>query len=115
LNIALPPFARLRARGLEVRVRLTPKSSSDRVEGTCESADGPALAARVRAVPADGAANTALERLIADWLGLSKSSISLTAGLKSRVKVVTVRGPADVTIARLNDRLAELLATKTKT
>jgi len=115
LKITLPPVARLTARGIDVRVRLTPKSSSDRVEGTCESADGPALAARVRAIPADGAANTALERLIADWLGLSKSSISLTAGHKSRIKVVTVSGAADVTIARLNDRLAALLEAKTKT
>lgn len=114
MSAGLPPVARLTTRGLELRVRLTPKSSSDRVEGTCDSAEGPAIAARVRAVPADGAANTALERLIADWLDLSKSSIALTAGQKSRVKTVTVSGEAGAMIARLNDRLAALLATKTK-
>lgn len=114
MSATVPPIARLTARGLELRVRLTPKSSSDRIEGTCDSADGPALAARVRAVPADGEANTALERLIADWLDLSKSSISLTAGHKSRVKTVTISEATDAVVARLNARL-KTLATKTKT
>lgn len=114
MSADLPPFARLTSRGLELRIRLTPKSSSDRVEGICDSADGPALAARVRAVPADGEANTALERLIADWLDIAKSSVSLTAGQKSRVKTVTISAEPGAMVACLHGRLALILAKKPK-
>ena len=115
MSADLPPVARLTSRGMELRVRLTPKSSSDRVEGICDSVEGPALAARVRAVPADGQANGALERLIADWLDLAKSSVSLTAGQKSRVKTVTISAEPGAMVARLQDRLAVIQAKKPKT
>ena len=87
-----------------LRVRLTPKSSVDRIEGIVETPEGPALQARVRAVPADGEANSALERLVAEWLGLAKSSVSVTGGHKSRIKTIEVSGNSDA--------LAALLATK---
>ena len=108
----LPPLARLTPRGLELRVRLTPKSSSDRIDGICDSMDGPALAARVRALPTDGEANSALERLIAEWLDIAKSSVSLTAGQKSRVKTVTISaGPGEL-VAKLHNRLAVIQVKK---
>ncbi len=115
MSADLPPICRLTSRGLELRVRLTPKSYNDRVEGMCESAEGPALAARVRAVPADGKANSALERLIADWLDIAKSSVSLTAGQKSRVKTVTISAEPGAMAARLHEQLAVLQANKPKT
>ena len=107
----LPPATRLTAKGLEVRVKLTPKSSSDQVLGLCDSTVGPAIAARVRAIPSDGEANDAAVRLIADWLGLAKSSISLTAGQKSRIKTLTISGETGGVIARLGV-LLELSSTK---
>lgn len=89
-----------------VRVRLTPKSSADRIDGIEETADGPALKARVRAVPEDGKANTAVARLVAEWLGLPKSAVAVTGGLKSRVKTLTVSGdPAQIERA-LSERVA---------
>lgn len=78
--------------GLAVRVRLTPKASRDAIEGIEETAEGPALKARVRAVPEDGAANAAVEKLLAAWLGVAKSTVALTSGGKSRVKVLTIAG-----------------------
>jgi uncharacterized protein YggU (UPF0235/DUF167 family) len=75
-----------------VRVRLTPKSSIDAISGLEATAEGPALKARVRAIPAEGAANTALERLLAHWLGVPKSSVSVAGGGKSRVKTLKVTG-----------------------
>ena len=48
-----------------LRVRLTPKSSKDAVDGIETTAEGPALKARVRAVPSDGEANAALLTLLA--------------------------------------------------
>ncbi|RUV62984.1 DUF167 domain-containing protein, partial [Mesorhizobium sp. M5C.F.Ca.IN.020.14.1.1] len=56
------PF-RLRDDGVEMFVRLTPKTAMDRLEGIEISADGRSrLKARVRALPENGAANQALER-----------------------------------------------------
>ncbi|MGD9502903.1 MAG: DUF167 family protein, partial [Methyloceanibacter sp.] len=53
-----------------LKVRLTPKSSRDAIEGLAEFGGETVLKARVRAVPEAGRANAALEKLIADWLKL---------------------------------------------
>jgi uncharacterized protein len=82
------------AAGIVLRVRVTPKSSRDDVAGLTDTADGPALAVRVRAVPEDGAANQAVALAVAAWLGLPKSTVAVTAGTKSRVKNVTLTGDA---------------------
>jgi uncharacterized protein YggU (UPF0235/DUF167 family) len=92
--------------GITLRVRLTPKSSSDRIDGLAETAEGHAVFARVRAVPADGEANAALVRLVADWLDVPKSSVSLAAGHKSRVKTIALAGHAPELLARLAARTA---------
>ncbi|MEQ1615062.1 MAG: DUF167 family protein [Hyphomicrobiaceae bacterium] len=95
--------------GVAIRVRLTPRSSREAVEGIEETADGPAFKARVRAVPEDGAANAAVEILIAAWLGVTKSSVKLSAGGKSRVKVLDVIGDAGQLGALLEAKLAAAL------
>ena len=87
---------RATARGLELRVRLTPKSSRDSIEGLETTAGGPAIKARVRAVPEDGKANDALERLVADWLDVPRRSVEVSAGGKSRVKTLVVAGDPKV-------------------
>lgn len=91
-----------------VRVRLTPKSSKDAVLGIEPTAEGPALKARVRAAPADGDANAALLRLLADWLGVAQSSLRLSKGGKSRVKSVEITGQRDELEELLVRRLAAL-------
>jgi hypothetical protein len=78
--------------GLLMRVRLTPKSSSDSIGGIAPTAEGSAISARVRAVPADGKANSALKELVAEWLGVPKSSVALVSGGKSRIKSIAIRG-----------------------
>ena len=93
-----------------VRVRITPKSAKDIIDGVEETAEGPAIKARVRAVPADGAANAALMRLLADWLGMPKSSVGLAHGGKSRVKSVEITGNVEEIEARLAARLAGLVS-----
>lgn len=91
--------------GVVLRVRLTPKSSKDAVEGVMATAEGPAVQARVRAVPEKGEANAALERLVADWLGVPRGTVSVDAGAKSRVKSVHITGDA----ARLAGAIAARL------
>lgn len=100
--------------GLLVRVRLTPKASRDAIEGLETTAEGPALKARVRAVPQDGEANAAAERLVADWLGMPRSSVSLASGGKSRVKTLAVAGDAGALASRAALKLAEAGAAKGK-
>ncbi len=89
-----------------VRVRLTPKSSLDVVDGLEATADGLALKVRVRALPVEGEANTALVKLVAEWLGVPKSTLSLVGGGKSRVKSVAIRGDPFAIEARLSERTA---------
>ena len=96
--------------GVIVYFRLTPKSSKDAVDGLAATAEGPAFQARVRALPQDGAANAALERLAAEWLGVPKRSVQLATGGKSRLKSVRIDGDP-VALDRL--LTAKLGATKT--
>ena len=91
------PF-RLRVDGIDLFIRLTPKSSVDRLEGVETSADGRShLKARVRAVPENGAANAALERLVGKALGVPASAVSVIAGGTARLKTLRVAGdPAEL-------------------
>jgi uncharacterized protein YggU (UPF0235/DUF167 family) len=86
------PF-RIRENGIDLFVRLTPKSSVDRLEGVETSADGRShLKARVRAVPENGAANQALEKLVAKAMGVPASSVSVVAGGTARLKTLRIAG-----------------------
>lgn len=100
MNTPASPW-RITKDGVSIRFRLTPRSSREAIEGIGETADGPAFKARVRAVPEDGAANAALEELAAAWLGVPKSSVRLSAGGKSRVKILDVGGDPGQLDARL--------------
>ena len=71
---------RIAAAGLRMLVRTTPKSARDGVDGLTETPQGPALAIKVRAVPDKGEANRAVERVVAEWLGVAKSSVAVSAG-----------------------------------
>ncbi len=89
-------------------VRLTPKSSRDEITGVEDFGGNSVLKARVRALPEDGRANQALERLIARWLKVPPSSVSVAQGGKSRVKQVLVEGDADALAALIEARLGAL-------
>lgn len=77
-------------------VRLTPRSGADRLDGwTTDEAGRPVLKARTRAPPIEGRANAALERLLAEALGLPPRAVRLTAGGSGRLKTVVVDGLDD--------------------
>jgi len=69
-------------------VRLTPRAALDQIDGV---ADG-ILRARVGAPAVEGAANNALIRLIAEELGVARTSVRIVAGASSRQKLVVVDG-----------------------
>lgn len=96
---------RIQAGCVILRVRLTPKSSKDAIDGLEATADGPAVKARVRAVPEDGKANAAVAKLVAEWLGVPKSSVEVTAGSKSRVKSLTIAGEPGAIAGLIDERL----------
>jgi uncharacterized protein YggU (UPF0235/DUF167 family) len=69
-------------------VYLTPRSGKDRIDGVVDGE----LRARVSAPPVDGAANVALEGLLASELGVARSSVRVVAGASARHKRVAVKG-----------------------
>ena len=97
--------------GIVLAVRLTPKSARDAVDGLGTLSDGRLVVlARVRAVPEKGAANAALEALLAKALGVGKSLVSVEGGATARLKQVRVSGDA----ADLAERVGALLGAASK-
>ena len=92
--------------GVIVYFRLTPKSSKDAVDGLQTTAEGLAFQARVRAIPEDGAANAALEKLVAEWLQVPKRSVQLATGGKSRLKAVAISGDVEQLDRALHAKMA---------
>jgi uncharacterized protein YggU (UPF0235/DUF167 family) len=78
--------------GISLLARVTPGSSRDGIDGTVETPDGLALKVRVRAVAESGKANRSVEIVVAEWLGLPKTRVTVARGGKSRVKTLDIGG-----------------------
>lgn len=90
---------------LRLRVRLTPKASRDAIGALETLADGSeVLLCRVRALPSEGAANAALEALVARTAGVGRTRVEVVSGHGARIKTVVVRDAAP----DLADRFAVL-------
>jgi uncharacterized protein len=89
--------------GVVVRVHVTPKSSRDAIEGVQSRGDDAVLKVRVRAAPEDGKANVAVERLLAELLGLGRRAVNVTSGAASRHKSLTIIGDVEDIERRLSD------------
>ena len=87
---------------VELAVRLTPSASVDGIDGLVEDAAGMVrLKARVRAVPENGKANRAIEKLIAKRLKIAKSTVSVVSGETSRNKTIRIDGETDDLVTAL--------------
>jgi uncharacterized protein YggU (UPF0235/DUF167 family) len=84
-------------------VTVTPRSRQSLVELLPDGS----LRVRVTPPPADGAANLAVLRVLADALGLPRSALTITSGQRGRRKRIVVSGiaPADL-VARLRSMSA---------
>jgi uncharacterized protein (TIGR00251 family) len=71
-----------------LHVRVQPRARRNEVVGW----PGPALRVRVTAAPADGEANRAVTRLLADAFRVPPSSIMLVRGVAARDKLFRVEG-----------------------
>ena len=102
---------RVEADGLTLLVRLTPRGGRDTVEGVEPLADGTVvLKARVRAPAHEGAANAALQKLIAGLLGVASRRIHLVAGASARTKRLKIEGDGAKLAAALETQVNEVAA-----
>jgi hypothetical protein len=85
--------------GLNLAIRVTPKSSKDDVIGTIAMPDGVVLKVSVSAPPDKGKANQAVCDLLAAKLGLPKSAVAVISGITDRRKIVHVSGDTTALVA----------------
>ena len=81
-----------------LRIVVTPRAARDAIDGWTE--DG-LLRVRVRAAPADGAANDAVVRTLARALGVPPSGVRIVAGATARRKTAAFDLDQDELKARL--------------
>ena len=93
--------------GLTLYIRLTPKGGRDAVDGIETLSDGKSvLKARVRTVPEDGKANTALIKLIAEIFACPISTITIVSGATARIKTLHIKGKSQQLMPKLQTSLA---------
>ncbi len=90
------PWCSLHADGLRIAVHVQPNASRSEIAGEVEGA----LKRRLNAPPVDGKANEALERFIAEKLGLARRAVSVSHGHTSRQKLLEVKTDLNVDQAR---------------
>lgn len=74
--------------GLEIRLHVQPRAKHCEMSGIHNRA----LKIKVTAPPVDDAANRAVVELFSALLGISRSSLQITSGLKSRDKTLQIKG-----------------------
>jgi uncharacterized protein (TIGR00251 family) len=70
---------------LKIRIRVVPRSSRDEVVKT-----GDDYLVRVKAQPREGKANEAVIKLLAEYFGVTRSSVRIASGLSGRNKIVEI-------------------------
>jgi uncharacterized protein YggU (UPF0235/DUF167 family) len=92
--VTLPaPCYRVEAGAVVLAVRLTPRAARDEIDGVGALSDGRAVAQiRVRALPAGGAANAALDRQLENTFRAPKTAETIIDGHTARLKQVKVAG-----------------------
>ncbi len=71
-----------------LQVRVAPRSSRSKVCGRY----GEGIKVSLNAPPVDGRANKELAVVLAGWLGVAKSNVSLLSGERGREKRVEIQG-----------------------
>ncbi|MDD3852266.1 MAG: DUF167 domain-containing protein [Syntrophomonadaceae bacterium] len=74
--------------GVRLNIRVQPRSSQNKI---CGVTDG-AIKIKITAPPVDGEANQAVIKLLAQWLGVPRSNISIPKGETSKNKIVDIIG-----------------------
>ena len=72
--------------GIQIRVRASPRSAKDLVEGI----EGDYIKIRLRAIPEKGKANEAIIKILAKFFDIAPTKISIISGQTSRIKTVEI-------------------------
>jgi len=93
---------------VRLAVRVTPRTAKPGIGGWRTGADGrEELEIKVAEAPADGAANDAVVRLLANALGISRAQVTIISGHTSRHKRVAIPFEADELSRRLSCKKGE--------
>ncbi len=84
-------------RPVNIRVKVTPRGSRNQILGM----ERGALKIKLTAPPVEGRANKALKEFLSKKLGLSKQSIEIVGGEKSRLKTIQIQGLTEKDVFRL--------------
>jgi len=95
--VTLP--VRTTADGIAFDVLVSPRASRPKLGPI----HGDRLKLAVTAPPVDGEANAAVVELVARALGVARGAVTITAGVSSRRKTVSVRGVDATALARAVD------------
>ncbi|MEW6336347.1 MAG: DUF167 domain-containing protein [Acidobacteriota bacterium] len=87
-QVALPEYVEPLPGGCRLTVKVHPRARRERIAGEV----GGSLKVEVTAAPERGAANEAVERLLAAALDVPRSSVRVVSGHASRAKRVEVAG-----------------------
>lgn len=88
------------AAGLEIRLHVQPRAKRSEISGVHNGA----LKVKVTAPPVDDAANRAIIEFFSTFLGISRSSLQIISGLKSRDKILRIKGLSLVDLLGRIDR-----------
>lgn len=81
-------FLKSTREGTLIKIHVQPRASKNSLAGVQQEA----LKVRLTAPPVEGEANKECVKFLAKLLGVSKSSVEIQQGLKSRHKTVLVKG-----------------------
>lgn len=80
-----------------LRIKATPNASKNEIIGwEQDPLVGEILRIRIQAPPVDGKANKAITQFLAKSLNISKSQITLTKGLTSRIKTFEIPNESEL-------------------
>lgn len=74
---------------MQIKVRVTPRSSKSEVMGEKEGV----LIVKLKSAPVDGEANAELIRVLADYFDCAKSNIGITKGSTTKIKMIEIKNP----------------------
>ncbi len=89
------------AGGLELAVKVQPKSRRPGLQGTVTAADGPRLRIGVSEAAEGGRANRAACAVLAEALGLPRSAVTVHLGQTSREKILHAQGDPQILASKL--------------
>lgn len=81
---------------ITLKIHLHPRASRNGIDGV----HGDALKVRVTAPPLEGRANKAVQKFLAEHLGIPPARIAIIAGQRSREKLVRVSGLSRAEVER---------------